>query len=631
MLIYIKGDGESMPNLSDNDNGWLRNASAVRLEPTLRATLGNQKQIVDYILEVGTWDQDPTEVDRTLLAEMRNSLPEFYQTPNAADTSLGGSDVMNPMWAFAEDDDIIHPITSTDGKGGSGLGSIWSEMYYDTQKIFWVQMGVPKFSGALDFYVGSADTSLSQLMRNGEVSMATKLGALISGGVTLAFKIAFLPIYALNAVGEMVSDGKNITKYYEFRAAMPVYYRLLDTMMASVAVGMNLFPNGMSNSGGIKNSPVADAIFGELGYPEVLNGGPSIYRILNKRGSRISPKNAVTGDDLIAALEQQASGWTNKPSTWLNLPSRMFNQFTAGLSHELSGVNSYLGFRIEKSVDTSESVSNEIGPSSISQTLNSKASEGRDAVFGASGGQTGIGIIDSVTSFGKDMIRGFAGKAGAGGLLEVATGNGYFDIPDDWKGSSFNKSYNLSIKLRPRYGDPVSIYQSYVVLFMWMAAAFPRAIGTNMYTSPFLIQGYCQGLFAIANGMVRNISIKRGGSEYGWNKASLPLNIDLDIDIADLSPAIFLSIAGADTDILKSFTSNSVFQEYMATLSGLGLYARTAKGREFMHRTLTKYIGAKNTLFNPYYWGQSLLGGGGTVSSLAKFAYRLASPRLPNN
>ena len=97
MLIYTKGDGESMPNLSDNDNGWLRNASAVRLEPTLRATLGNQKQIVDYILEVGTWDQDPTEVDRTLLAEMRNSLPEFYQTPNAADTSLGGSDVMNPM------------------------------------------------------------------------------------------------------------------------------------------------------------------------------------------------------------------------------------------------------------------------------------------------------------------------------------------------------------------------------------------------------------------------------------------------------------------------------------------------------------------------------------------------------
>lgn len=86
-------------------------------------------------------------------------------------------------------------------------------------------------------------------------------------------------------------------------------------------------------------------------------------------------------------------------------------------------------------------------------------------------------LTDQVSTYTSTMIHG-----------------GNVAFPELWKDSSYNKSYDISLRLVSPYGDKESIYIYILVpLFHLMALAYPRQLGANGYANPFLVRAFCKG------------------------------------------------------------------------------------------------------------------------------------------
>jgi hypothetical protein len=268
----------------------------------------------------------------------------------------------------------------------------------------------------------------------------------------------------------------------------------------------------------------------------------------------------------------------------------------------MSGAD-YVGFRVEKITDSSESISNSTGESSLAAKINAKSAEAADMKYNI-GGASKIagGFVDGVVGSIRDGMAGLGSSLGLGGAIEVMSGNARIDMPDVWKSSSFSKSYSFSINLRSRYGDPVSIFQSiYVPLAMLLAGALPRSVGKNSYTSPFVLRAYCKGMFAIPLGMIESISIRRGLPEFGWNVDNLPTAVSISMNIKDLSPAMYCALA--DNTFVDIFGANTTLQEYLTTLSGVGLAERYYMLPKLKRKKDAILLATYNNWVSPHGWG----------------------------
>ena len=142
---------------------------------------------------------------------------------------------------------------------------------------------------------------------------------------------------------------------------------------------------------------------------------------------------------------------------------------------------------------------------------------------------------------------------------------------------------------------------------MLIAGSFPRAVGPNAYTSPFIIRAYSRGMVSIPLGIIESIQIRRGAAEFGWNKDLLPTSVDVTISIKDLSPLMYVAVTdGGVSAWMSMFGQNSSFQEYMLTLSGVGLAERILFIPRMQKRWKTLLKIASNNKFNPMMWGFSI-------------------------
>lgn len=371
----------------------------------------------------------------------------------------------------------------------------------------------------------------------------------------------------------------------------------------------------------------------DCGIPELLKNGPDIFVIMNRRAMLFNAQRVkVTTRQL---MEEQ---WKNKQETSQyyvqpqptyevdkkgnftevkNQPSKgIFSKSFDALKGTLFGAGDFVGFRIERGLNCTENISNQTGPTGISQKLNQVAQQKRDEFDDTGGGSfiarlaknlsDGKSIGDFAKSIGIELLGKTASAFGVGDIAAILTdGSGFIDIPEVWKGSSFSKSYSFTIQLRARYGDPTSIFQSiYIPLLMLLAAALPRSVGDNMYTSPFIINAYCKGKFAVPCGMITDMSISRGKDEFGWSSSNLPTAIDVNFNIKDLSPAVFLSMQ--DIGFFDTFTRNNNLMEYLDTLSALGISERLYFVPKAMRKLAAATLIKKNTIFSPTYWGAKI-------------------------
>lgn len=567
--------------LEDTQKDWPRMPFAF----TLGEDFKSLEEALSYLLEhnIRIHGQYGSKDEQDAFKELLKSgddkaNPQWFTRPYFADTSPGGNDAINCYWQFNRDDDIVHPITRSGVAEGEGLGRVYSEMIESNQQILWMTFGVAEFGNVASFYKNAIDTNLSQIMRNGG-GTATEIGTLL--GSLVGFVIS-LPIQPFIWLGKLLkwSITYEVTKYYDFKQSMLLYYEFVNTILTHLSVNMGMI--GPISSGdkshSIQSSPTYMPRF-------MQKTGPDIFAIMQMRARRANPEYMLQG------LKDAQAKQGGAPKWW--------NDFISAFGPQTIGASDFIGFRIEKSVDSNESFSNSTGESSIASTLNGRTASAIDSSFSSGG------IMEGAKSF----VAGAVDAFGMGGATSALMGTAFIDIPDIWKGASFGKSHSVNFKLRSPYGDPISIIQSiYLPFALLLAGALPRAAGKNSFTSPFLCRCYCKGMFSIPLGIIESLSVTRGESEYGWNNNNLPLVVSVSMSIKDLSPAIYMALGA--TKWKEILGQNSSFQEYLITLSGLGLndrvlYFKNLKRKWEIWKRINKSTGLVGLAFgagNPYYW-----------------------------
>ena len=277
------------------------------------------------------------------------------------------------------------------------------------------------------------------------------------------------------------------------------------------------------------------------------------------------------------------------------------------------GATQYIGFRIDRSVDASESFSNSTSPSEFAQTFNDGVRNANNQQLKSLlSGDTGIPIVDGLLSQAKgifqaatDTIEHMTGINFFSNLGSAVVSGAYLDIPEQYAGSDFGKSHSINLQLRSPYGDMISIYQSIIVpLSMILAGCLPRAGGDNSYVQPFLCRVYCKGMFSVPMGIIDSVNVKRGSSEFGWTYQNLPTCVDVSISIKDMSPVMYMTMAdGIFTSIIAQ---DSAFKEYMLTLSGVGLWERLSTWHRWQRNITYIARNLRNVIGNPNYWSHSI-------------------------
>lgn len=590
----------------------------------------------------------------------------FFSTGKCRDTSLGGNDAINCYPQFNETDDVAdHPFLITDPAhpGTSGMGRVYSEVYDDQQQIMYITFGIPKFNNITSFYSGAILKELAQVMNSGGNVTANEIGSLLGEVIGTVVILPVLPlIWIFHAI--MGLDEAAITKYYDFQSAMPLYYRCVNSMIIHIAVNMGLIQDSFFLLGGgnaitqeqqlydntvLEQDAINAANNHTLGLPEIFGKyGFDVYTLLLKKFEYINAgvkfkateSNSNTSDFSLAnsTTGDSSTGTASTPSTVTSVGNvdvtatdgGTVKGFVNAFLGPVYDAQLYIGFRVEKGLDTSESFTNETGPSSIAQQVNSQIQQTRDTKFSFGNGNIG-GALTSVLQALGGIVSGVASAVHLDNLDQIIAGNGMLDFPDVWKDSSFSKQYSFNMSLRTPYGDPVSILQNlYFPLALLLGGSLPRAVGNAAYTSPFICRAYCKGMFAITLGMITSITIKRGADQFGWNTARLPTCIDVSFQIKDLSPALYMGITDSGSTlsaIAQVFAQNSNYQEYLMTLSGMGLVERI--DWLYQMRLKASYLLAQRTTtkLSPFYWGAAF---GNTIPARAISLF-VPATRIPSD
>jgi len=582
---------------------------------SIQKTFDNGNDIIAYVKE-----QLDDKQAQQALQEYVNELVNIGKFKHVLkgtkrDTSLGGSEVINPYPQVHEDDDIIAPINRIGGRYDLGMGRNYYESIYSKQAVMYLTFGTPQFTNLKSFFLNNIDSQLAKLMNTGEFSTITKISRLVG---TVIGTVVALPLLPIQWFSKLFSAWNSpVTKFYDFKAAMPLYYRIVNSILAHLAVNMGI----TQISENITQQQLLDPSQGgstnvKTGGYQPLNSsnhltqsGVSVSDVINDFGMDVlkilSKKDIYDGlvsKDSIRYLDDYIDELKNHE---FKGPQGAWSKFVSGFEKQMTWSMSFIGIKIEKSVDSSESLSNQTGEPEIAQMVNSKIASARNKVinlaYGNITGSTAEAGIRTVLGSVKDVLTGalssvtsIFGISDPAGALSTFMGTGYFDFPEVYQSSSFNKSYNFTMKLMSLYGNPLSIFYMYFPVAFMLSGAFPRAIGKTAYTSPFVLRAYARGKYAIPLGIIDSITITRGSDEFGWSYDHLPLSINITFSIKDLSPIMYVALS---SDWFRSiFGNNSSFQEYMLTLSGVGLADRIL----YLERLKRRFKISMKTLMNNY-------------------------------
>ena len=619
-------DGKTEEGAVDNALKQYYRTSRARVDASLRDALTtaptpNPRSIED------------TEKD----ANLENlGIDPIYARPNQSTTEVGGNDAINCYWQFGWDDDIVPPMLSANKfqvePSTGGLGRVYSEMYDTNQQLLHISVGIPKYTNLVRFYSNLFSKELAKINTGGD-GFCYQLGKIMGSGLAIGIELLALPFRYVMTLINYISNER-ITKYVDFEESMFLYYRYVNTALIELAVDMGLMPKIgskeiLTTEGNVANISYQDqlnSMFPVMTEQEALNskmypifkGGFDLFRILSLRDTRerLGHHNAEavgpnTNDIVSNIQEPDEEGRFQFLDTTYDWFADRFRGFMSRAQASWQGADKYLSFKIEKSADASESFSNSTGESPVTTLFNSNSSIARTAKEYLGGKSLveaipGIGTI--VSSLG-DFVSGFVNTASGGtlsnvtGPFAVIGGEASVDIPEIWQSSSFSKSHNFNVTLRSPYGDPYSIFTNiYIPLVMLMCMAMPRATGYNSYMQPFVLRAYSKGMFSIPYGIIESMSIRRGASEFGWNKQRLPTVVEISFTIKDLSPFMVMGMdVGADLlsplkAIRQLFAENSNFQEYLLTLSGMGLAERLIVTNHIKRRLTTVFRQIKSSI-----------------------------------
>lgn len=288
-----------------------------------------------------------------------------------------------------------------------------------------------------------------------------------------------------------------------------------------------------------------------------------------------SNQNGLEVDPIFDSTTGQATTSVDKGS---------FSQFFDAENRQGS---QFATFIVDNTGTVNESFSNTAIESDLSNKINTTASQVREAQFNfAEGNLSDSGIANlAQQALGtvKDYMGGLADSIGISSI-SILAGNGFIDIPKHWQSSNAHlTSTTYNIKLISPYGNIISRIQNiYFPLCMLLAAALPRSVGNQSYTSPFYLQLFDRGRCQIRLGMIESLNISRGTSNIPFTNKGIPLAIDVSFSVVDMSTIMHMPIstgklfAGRDVDTNKDKTldEDNILMDYLAVLAGQDIYSQ---------------------------------------------------------
>lgn len=254
----------------------------------------------------------------------------------------------------------------------------------------------------------------------------------------------------------------------------------------------------------------------------------------------------------------------------LDLPGDFTVEDAIGYDNAPAGFG--IPFYTTKGSDVSESASNEYTQSEIARETNDKQQAIRDRKLLANAGGS---IPDMMGHWISELVKGIANLPVIGGLVGALTENldgSQMYYPDIWQNSTFDRSYSLEFKFYSPYGDPESIFHSVYLPFLGLLTmALPLQDSYYSYTQPFIVRASCPGVFECEMGVIRSISIERGGDKT-FTRDNLPREITVRMTLSDMYPNLLLSRS-------QHLRYNYALASYIECLAGLKTDATTIADR----------------------------------------------------
>lgn len=266
-------------------------------------------------------------------------------------------------------------------------------------------------------------------------------------------------------------------------------------------------------------------------------------------------------------------------------------------------------FRTEGSGSVSDSFSNSTTQSALASTFNNTVQAVQDFKFNMGGGATGIGVIDGVVNMAKDAVAGIAAGSVIGNVPLALLGNSKVDIPEHWSDSSTNlHSESFSFYFEAPYAHPYSIATNiFLPLALLMPFIVPFSTGGSTYTTPFLIKVFSRGKSIIRNGIVQNASFEFGSGPLGWTTDMKPLNLRVNITVADLDKVMSVPISRVTNplDLLNVAKQSSrylgdigKYNDWVNRTTGVD-YLDTVLRYNDLNKRMTRFTNDVQNMFNP--------------------------------
>lgn len=230
---------------------------------------------------------------------------------SAADTTLGGSYVLNPLAQWTRYADIKHNTyeanesafsdglivphlsrnNSTSADKSNGMGRTYFEKIYENMQVAHFRVGVPQFNSMTSFYSNYYSVPAATLARTGRApGFFYKIGV----GIGTVVSIPLLPFVLASKVVKFFLNRPN-SKYYSLKPTMHNYWSAVTSITNAIAANMGIIPEAWPQDGDVwmerEGRATKDDVemFSKIlpGIYRKPNGGIDVFQVAT-RGKAIS-------------------------------------------------------------------------------------------------------------------------------------------------------------------------------------------------------------------------------------------------------------------------------------------------------------------------------------------------------
>ena len=354
------------------------------------------------------------------------------------------------------------------------------------------------------------------------------------------------------------------------------------------------------------NVPFEEYLSSWLNTGQGMTNSQALQNSAEATGAKTDPADptAVDNTATVNSVTESITQTFDKDSEKSTIPDEgsIFSRLAEHGGAELDDGASFVSFRVDHTGSINDSFTSSLRDNDMQGRINSVSNSARNMKFELSGGninETMTAALGHVTNIVRDVVGGYIDGIGIAGLATLQ-GAGLVDIPQHWDSSSVNigKS-NYSFTLMPMYNTPISrLLHQVVPLAMILAGVLPLSTGKQSYTSPFICEYYDKGRCQDRLAMITDVSISRGAANTPYNLHGDCLGIDVTFSVTGMSRMMHMPLVSSFSlnPFEGTFDEETIFTDYMAVLSGLGMTEQV-----YRFRRLALNITQKKAAWDSYW------------------------------